>query len=150
MTKKNKMPTHEDLQKCLDDYKEKISDEFGDKRRSIWPLYDCYMGILRLGALDFFDLDVKVFASSSSNIQGRWLIISDCIKEICPDDSELKGYHGIIEMVNKFSNDVRHDDAFSPPINRLNEIYNMAIPFHNWLLKQGKNFTTYKKEKKLG
>jgi hypothetical protein len=145
----SKIPTKKKLEKCLEDYKNITSLCFDNTRRTIWPLYDFYFNLLRLAALKFFDIDAIVFVKYPPNILSRWNLIKDCIEEISPDDANLEKYNGIIIMVQKFSNNVRHEDDFVPPKNRLDDIHQDAMKFYEWLSSQGEKFVISTKKEEI-
>ena len=145
----HEIPTEEELKKCLDNYINVKSPDPDDRRQAVWPLHDYYMKVLRLAVLKYFNIDS--YAGSSESVIRRWNVIYDCIKAITSDESELIEWNGLIRMLHGFENDARHhdDDTRSPPLHRLDEINDNAIAFHNWLLEQGKKYSTYKKRKNI-
>jgi uncharacterized protein with PIN domain len=147
----HKIPTEEELKKCLDNYIKLKSPNPDDRRQAVWALHDYYMKVLRLAALEYFNIDIDKYAGSSESVIRRWNVIYDCIKAVVSDESELIEWNSLIKMLHGFENDARHydDDIRSPPLHRLDEINNKAVAFHNWLLEHGKKYFNYKKRNRI-
>jgi hypothetical protein len=140
---------YDELNQYLKNYLGGRSEKIADRNTIIWPLYKYFMKILQIAILDYFDIEIEDFIKKYKNLFDRWILIKNSIESISPKEEQIEFFHGIISMLRDFSGDSRHTSNTAPPLNRMDEIYNNAIPFNKWLIEQGKIYTDFKKKSKL-
>lgn len=136
------------LDQYLKKYHDGRSEEIADRNIIIWCLHGYYMKLLQISIQNYFEIDIDSFVKNYPNLFDRWMLVRNSIEAISKGDNDVNKYHGIVAMLREFSGGSRHSDN-APPLDRMDEICENAIPFHRWLIEKGKIYTDYKKKSKL-